>query len=213
MKLHALRGLRGRTTTIAAAAAAAALVLSSAPAQAATIDYDYDASGTTHVASTDSDIALGPATLHSFVDSDGAFRGVMALPGTRTEFKLLGFIPVTANVAFEPVGDTVGNLGRVGRTSVLTSTSKYYVRLTNIKASIFPLFAGPFCRTSEPVVIPANTPAGESFNIVNGGRLVGEYSIGDFQNCGLNTLLINSIIPGSGNTIELNLSNGRYVAG
>lgn len=195
--------------SLAAFGAAAALVLSGAPAQAVTLDVDYDVNGSTQIASTGSSIALGPAVMYSAAESDGAFTGDMQLPGTRTEFKLLGFIPVTANVAFEPTAPTTGTIARVGRVSKLNSSSSYYVRLTNIKASIFPLFAGPFCRTKDPVVINASTPADEAFNVATGGRLVGEYSIGDFQHCGLNTLLINSIIPGAGNTVELNLSNGR----
>src|SRR3954449_5153896 len=117
--------------SIAAFGAAIAMTLAGAPAHAATIDVDYDANGVTHIASTNSDIALGPAVMHSSVEPDGSFTGDMALPGTRTEFKLLGFVPVTANVAFEPVGPTTGTLTRVGRTQVLASTSKYYVRLTN----------------------------------------------------------------------------------
>jgi hypothetical protein len=188
------------------------LVMVAAPAQAST-DFDYTVNGSTHIASTGSNITLGPATLHAFAEAEGTIAADMALPGTRTEFKLLGFVPVTANVAFEPVGRTTGALTRVGRTQVLNTTSQYHVRLTNIKASIFPLFAGPFCRTEEPVTINAGTPAGEAFGLSAGGRLVGEYSIGDFQNCGLNTLLINSIIPGSGNTIELNLSDPVYIGG
>ncbi|MFI5430076.1 hypothetical protein [Aeromicrobium sp. UC242_57] len=208
MKIRTLNSARGRMT-LASFGAAVALVLAGAPAHAATIDVDYDANGTTHIASTNSNITLGPAVLHSSVEADGSFVGNMVLPGTRTEFELLGFIPVTADVNFEPVGPTTGQLSRVGRTQVLASSSQYYVRLTNIKASIFPLFGGPFCRTTNPVVIPANTPTGEAFDTVNGGRLLGTYSIGNFQNCGLNTSLINSIIPGGGNTIELVLNNGR----
>jgi hypothetical protein len=212
MKIRTFRRVRGRAS-IAALGAVAGIVLAGGPAQAVepSINVDYDVNGTTHVASTDSDITLGPAVLHSNADSVGNFTGNMVLPGTRTEFELLGFIPVTANVNFEPVGPTTGALARVGRIQVLNSTSTYYVRLTNIKASIFPLFAGPFCRTVDPVVIPANTPTGEVFDIGLGGRLTGTYSIGNFQNCGLNTSLINSIIPGGGNTIELNLTNGRIV--
>ncbi|MFS3130171.1 hypothetical protein ACLM5J_17345 [Nocardioides sp. Bht2] len=182
------------------------------PAQAATIDVVYDVNGTTHINSTNSDIAIGPATMYSFVETDGSFTGDMALPGTRTRFELMGFIPVTANVNFEPTGPTTGVVSRDpnDRTKrILNSTSNYYVRLSNIAVVGFPLFAGSNCRTSSPVSIAANTPAGENFNITVGGRLTGTYSIGNFQNCGLNTWLINSIIPGSGNTIELNLTNGR----
>lgn len=210
-----MKTLNRRSTmriTVASLGAAAAMVFAVSPAHAVPINVDYDVNGVTHVESTDSDITLGPAVLHSSVEDDGSFVGNMVLPGTRTEFELLGFIPVTANVAFEPTKPTTGQITRVGRQRTLASSSSYYVRLTNIKASIFPLFAGPFCRTTNPVVINADTPAGEFFDIGTGGRLVGTYSIGNFQNCGLNTALINSIIPGAGNTIELNLTNGRIVS-
>lgn len=197
-------------TSIATLGATAAMVLGATAAHAdETINIDYDVNGVTTTAGTNSSIVLGPAVMNSFVDADGAFTGNMSLPGTRTEFKLLGFIPVTANVAFEPTKPTTGQITRVGRNRTLASSSSYYVRLTNIKASIFPLFGGPFCRTTNPVVIDANTPTGEFFNIATGGRLTGTYSIGNFQNCGLNTGLINSLIPGGGNTVELNLTNGR----
>ena len=146
------------------------------------------------------------------VEPDGAFTGEMALPGTRTRFEVLGFLLVTADVDFEPTGPTTGTLQRTpDRRQELKSTSQYYVRLSNIKVGgIFPLFAGPRCRTKDPVVIQANTPAGETFHYVNGGRLTGEYSIGDFAHCGLNTPLINALVPGDGNTIELTLANGRW---
>ena len=57
--------------------------------------------------------------------------------------------------------------------------------------------------------IPANTPEGEVFSITKGGNLKGYFTIGNFENCGLNTLLINLLIPGAGNTSELSVSNGR----
>ncbi len=192
--------------------ATAALMLSGVAAHADdNIRYNYDVNGTTHIASTGSNITIGPATMYTAVNPLGEFTGTMALPGTRTEFKLLGFIPVTADVNFEPVGPTTGTLARTpDRRQELKSTTQYYVRLSNIKAGILPLFAGSNCRTSSPVTINANTPAGETFHFIDGGRVVGDYSIGNFQNCGLNTWLINSIIPGGGNTIELNLTNGVW---
>ena len=196
-------------TGLISMAAALGLALTASPAMADTIDVQYDVNGTTFIESTDSTITLGPTVIDTSVEEDGSFTGNMVLPGTRTEFKVLGFIPVTADVDFEPVGPTTGQLTRVDRKRTLASTSQYYVRLSNIKAGFFPLFAGSQCRTSEPVVINANTPEGEFFDIGNGGRLVGEYSIGDFENCGLNTWLINLLVPGDGNTVELNLTDGR----
>ncbi|MFD1860390.1 hypothetical protein EHW97_14935 [Aeromicrobium camelliae] len=196
-------------TGLIALAAGLGMALTAAPASAETINVDYDVNGVTQIEKTGSSITLGPAVMHSRVEDDGSFTGDMELPGTRTEFKVIGFIPVTADVNFTPTGPTTGQLTRVGRQRTLASTSSYYVRLSNIKASVFPLFAGQNCRTVDPVVIPANTPEGEFFDIAAGGRLVGEYSIGDFQNCGLNTWLINLLVPGGGNTVELNLTNGR----
>ncbi|TYL55368.1 hypothetical protein FXB39_03210 [Nocardioides sp. BGMRC 2183] len=147
--------------------------------------------------------------MEASIEGAGSFVGEMQLPGTRTEFELAGFIPVTADVNFLPVGDgaTTGNLVLVDRMLELHSTTQYYVQLSNIRVVGFPLFAGPFCRTSDPVTINANTPSGERFIPGQGGRLTGTYSIGDFQHCGLNTWLINTIIPGDGNTIDLQLTN------
>lgn len=207
---------RGRFfAALTSLAVAAALILASpgsASAQEELILVDYDVEGSTYTAGTGSTIDLGPAVMHSSVASDGTFTGDMALPGTRTEFKLLGFIPVTADVAFEPVEPTTGTIHVADvRYRALTTTSTYYVRLTNLKAVGFPLFAGEHCRTIEPVTIQADTPEGEYFDLGAGGTVKGTYTIGDFQNCGLNTWLINQLVPGSGNTIELQLSNGRIV--
>ncbi|TSD58680.1 hypothetical protein [Aeromicrobium piscarium] len=209
------RPRRALAAGLTAVAASAALVFASAPAQAQEelILVQYDVNGSTHIAGTNSDITLGPTTIDTAVDEFGNFTGTMVLPGTRTEFKLAGFIPVTADVNFEPVGDTTGSIKVANvRFRTLETESQYYVRLSNIKAVGLPLFTGSNCRTSSPVVVPANTPEGEYFNIARGGNLTGEYSIGNFQNCGLiggQTLLINALIPGGGNTIDLQLTNGR----
>jgi len=185
-------------------------LLGASPASAQTIDVDYDVTGTTTMASTGSTIELGPAVMESRTEADGSFTGDMELPGTRTEFKALGLLPVSADVSFTATGPTTGELIRVGRDRVLESTSSYYVQLRNIKvAGLIPMFVGEHCRTKDPVEIPANTPDGEFFDIADGGTLTGEYSIGKFQHCGLATGLINLLVPGDGNTVELNLSNGR----
>ena len=202
------RGWRA-ATALSSLAVAAAVLTGVSPAHADDLNVQYDVNGVTHIDSTGSDITLGPAVMDSFVAEDGSFTGDMTLPGTRTEFKVLGFIPVTADVNFIPTKPTTGTLTRVGRYRTLQSSSSYYVRLSNIKAVGFPLFAGPNCRTSDPVVIDANTPEGEYFDIARGGTLTGTYSIGNFENCGLNTWLINQLVPGGGNTVELELSNGR----
>jgi hypothetical protein len=49
----------------------------------------------------------------------------------------------------------------------------------------------------------------KGFNILKGGNLAGSYTIGQFQDCKLATLLINLTIPGSGNTIKLTLGKAH----
>lgn len=208
---------RGRIATLAAAAAGLALVASGGAALAqddppGTINIDYQVNGSTTIASNGSTITLGPATMHSRVLPDGTFDGDMELPGTNTEFHIAGFVPVSANVTFEPVQPTTGILHRVGRDRLLESTTSYYVRLSNIRVAGIPTLAGSNCRTVDPVVIQADTPEGEVFDIAAGGTLTGEYTIGNFGSCGLfgaQTHLINALIPGPGNTVELELSDGE----
>lgn len=210
MSTLSLRGRIGRrvaTVGLATVGVMAATVGSAVAANEVYVDYDFN--GTTHIVKPGADVTLGPAVMYSAVSEDGTFVGEMTLPGTRTEFKIAGFIPVTANVDFIPTQPTTGQLIRVGRYRTIATTSTYQVRLSNIKAVGLPLFAGSSCRTTNPVVINASTPDGEYFTIADGGRLTGTYSIGNFQNCGLNTWLINQLIPASGNTIELNLTGGR----
>jgi hypothetical protein len=193
-------------------AAGTVFALAPAAAHAATLNLDYDAVGVAHIASTDNDINLGPSTLSTHLDTDTQnFTGNLPLPGTTTRFEVLGFIPVTADVAFVPSAPLTGKLTPDNLNIVATSTAYYHIRLSNIKIVGFPTFTGPHCRTVNPVSIPANTPAGQSFNLFTGGTLSGQFSIGNFQHCGLNTGLINLLIPGSGNTVTIQVSNGRIV--
>ena len=39
--------------------------------------------------------------------------------------------------------------------------------------------------------------------------VAGSYTIGHFQDCGLATLLINTTIPGSGNTVKFTLGKAK----
>ena len=199
---------------VGAATAAAALALIPVAAHAATIvSIEYDASGTTHIAKTNSDIALGPTTLRTDLDIDTFdFTGSLPLPGTVTEFKVAGFIPVKANVDFIEAAPIQGHIDLIEDRAEVTSTAKYYVKLSNIKIVGFPTFTGSHCKTKVPVSIPANTRPGEGFDLMNGGHLAGTYTIGDFQNCGLNTWLINALVPGGGNTLDIQVSNGIEVS-
>ncbi|GGF37431.1 hypothetical protein GCM10011519_08710 [Marmoricola endophyticus] len=213
----ALPARRTRQAAVAAAALAAAAVPATAlsahaatPAAAPPLNVDYDAVGTSHVAKTDSDVAIGPTTLSTTVQAaGGALTGHLPIPQTSTSFKAVGFLPISAKVDFVEAAPITGTLGRDGTRTVVKSTASYYLKLTDVKAAGLPAFVGDTCQTKEPISVPADTPDGESFNIVSGGHLTGTFDIGSFEHCGLTTPLINLLVPGSGNTLDLTVSNGR----
>lgn len=197
------------TRSLVAAAGAAALIAMPATAHAVDLTYDYDVEGTSHIASTDSDLWIKPTSMEVTSDtSTNAITGHLPLKDADTKFHVAGFLPVKATVSFIEAAPLEGQLTRVGRNLAVTSTASYYVKLSDVLVAGIPAFAGDNCRTKKPVVISANTPDGERFDLSRGGRLVGEYTLGAFQNCNLNTGLINLLVPGSGNTVELNVSNG-----
>lgn len=200
--------------TVAGSVAAGALALAAAPAQAAggpTITVLYDAAGSSTVKSTGSVVPLGPTTLTTVVSGDGTFTGSLPLPPQRTSFRVLGLLPVQATVTFEPAGGKRQVTGTLLPGKV-RSKARYYLRLSDVTVAGLPGFVGDSCRTVDPVVIPANTPPGQKFDLTTGGTLTGTYTIGQFASCGLQTGIINALIPGAGNTQSIRLSNGRVVS-
>jgi hypothetical protein len=197
---------------LAVLGAGAALALAPAAAHAATIiTISYDAVGTSHIAKTNSNIALGPTTLTTNLDVEtGDFTGSLPLPGTSTSFTAAGFLPVKANVDLIEAAPLKGNINLSGDNAEVSSTASYYVKLSNIKVLGFPTFAGSKCKTKVPVSIPVGTRPGEGFDLSEGGRLVGTYTIGNFENCGINTPLINALVPGPGNTVDIQVTNGVF---
>lgn len=210
--------LRRSLTTLGIGTAAAAMAVLPTAANAQEVpglNVDYDASGSTYVASTDTTLPIAPTTLSVTVDPfTSELTGHMPLQSTQSNFTVIGFIPVSAQVHFEEAAPVTGALLLDTTTWVTTveSEASYYIRLSNLKVAGIPTLAGNNCRTKDPVVIPANTPAGGSFDLEQGGELTGEFSIGNFKSCGLigaQTHLINALIPGGGNTADLTVSNGR----
>ncbi len=185
-------------------------MMPSSASAAPILNVTYDAGGSAYIASTDSSIDLGPSTLTTQLDyATGDFTGSMPLPGTTTKFEVAGFIPVKADVAFVEAAPVTGTLsaGQVG--SRVDGVASYHIRLSNIKIVGFPTITGNHCRTINPVTIPISSPPEGGFDLFVGGTVHGEFSIGDFQNCGLNTWLINLLIPGSGNQVEIDMANAR----
>lgn len=204
---------RWRRRLAGVTAASALGLIPMAAAHAATIvTLTYDASGSSYIKKTKSTVALKPTTLTTDLDIDtGDFTGSLPLPGTSTEFKAIGLLPVKADVDFIPTGPVTGHINLTQTQAKVDATATYYVKLSNIRIAGFPTFTGSKCKTAAPVSIPVSTPADEGFDLIEGGNLTGTYTIGSFANCGLNTGLINALVPGGGNTVNIQASNGVVV--
>lgn len=203
-------GKRRRLTVLAvmATAAIAAIALSVSPASAdSTINAVYPVTGSTHINATNSDMTLGPGSLNATITLPAAsITGTVSLPPSSGSFNAFGFVPVTATVAFIPVGQTTGSVSGAVTDGTVTATSQFTIQITSMTVAGLPAAPGPDCETATPAAITVTSPP--NFNAVLGGTLTGTYTIPDFKSCGLlgiETPLINALVPGSGNTISLTL--------
>ena len=219
--------------TAFAALVATALLVGAPAAQASqnpTLEIDYDAIGTTHIGSqVDSSMALGPSVLESTLDVTNGHivGGSLAIPTQTMSFDIFG-IPAQAKVTMTQVGPLTGAIVPTDqlRKSRLSSTVAYDIKLSDVKAKVFgvwwPLAVGSRCHTAEPVDITASTPEGEFFTVNGGGRVTSTYTIGSFTGCAalnffdipgffpwFGSIPINALVPGTDNTLELQLSNPR----
>lgn len=193
------------TTMLAACAGALGLVALPAAANAASLNITYDVAGTSHIATTGSDLPIKPTKMTASADlTTGQITGSLPILPADTKFHLFGFLPLKAQVNFEEAAPTTVTLANGGA----TTTSSYYIRLSDVLVGGIPTYVGDHCQTKEPVVITAATPEGERFQITAGGHLTGSYTIGDFENCFVETDLVNALIPGSGNTVDIDVTNG-----
>lgn len=166
----------------------------------------YPVSGETSIASTGSQLDLGPGSLAATVDltTGQITAGALTLPDATGTFDELGFVPVTATVAFEQVGQVTGTVDHV--TGATTATADVTLRITDLKVAGVDVGVGSGCQTTTPAVITVTS--GSGFNVLAGGPVSGSYDIPTFEGCGLlgiESPVINAVIPGAGNTISLNL--------
>lgn len=161
--------------------------------------------------------------------------GTMSIPSQVVTFDIMG-IPARAKVTMTQVGPITGTLTKLPaprQALDLESQVKYDIRLSNVEAKVFgvwwPLAVGSNCHTVNPAVINVSSPIDNStspptgyFTINGGGPLTATYTIGKFTGCTplnffdipgffpwFGSIPINAIVPGSDNTLELNLSNPR----
>jgi hypothetical protein len=173
-----------------------------------TLTIRYPVTGTTHLATPNGNVALGPGHLTATADlNTGAITANLKLPEATGSFTELGLVPVTATVQLINDGPTTGTLNI--NTGAVNTTSMITMRIVDLKVAGIDLPVGSACQTASPVSVSLASQPG--FNILKGGTFAGTYTIGQFANCGLQTLLINLTVPGSGNTISFTLGKGKVI--
>lgn len=173
-----------------------------------TVTFRYPVNGSTHLATPNGNVTLGPGKLVATTDlNTDAITANLTLPPATGSFTELGLVPVTATVKLINDGPTTGTVDP--NTGAVTTTSNITMRITNLVVAGLTLPVGNACQTSTPVSVTVASQPG--FSILKGGNLAGTYTIPDFANCGLETLLINLTVPGSGNTITLTLGKAHPV--
>jgi hypothetical protein len=154
--------------------------------------YEYGVTGKTVVT------ALGAtAPLTGSFSVGSAFAP--AFDRTRAEFKVLGFVPGTADLQFtadgpqtvEPAGGGFGAHANLALT--LPQVTLFGLPVTD---------AG--CRASAP--IPVDLRTGSGFVPASGGPVSGEYPIPPLTGCGAFTAYLSSLVQGPGNTFALTLT-------
>jgi hypothetical protein len=196
----------GAAVALCAATGTATLALTTGTASATTVHATYKVTGSTFLKGPNFSLSLGPGSLASTLNpANGKLTAVLTMPNATGSFKQNGVIPVTATTAFINDGKTTGKLNL--NTGAVSTTSKITLQITSLIVAGVPVPVGNFCETAQPVVIQLKSQKG--FNVLKGGKVAGEYTIGNFHHCGLATLLINTTIPASGNTITLKLGKAK----
>ncbi|MCE7011473.1 hypothetical protein LWC34_52980 [Kibdelosporangium philippinense] len=165
--------------------------------------FTYDITkGSSTIKKLNATLPLGPGWLVADLEgATGRFTADMHLPPTQGSFKIFGVFPTTATVTMQQVGKVTGTI----TDGAVAAHADVIIRLTEVKAVGFPLFVGDNCRTGKPASIDLNSEPG--FNPLEGGDLTAaSYTIPEFTDCGLSTLVLNGLIPGPGNSLGLTLA-------
>jgi hypothetical protein len=204
---HRSAVVRGLTASGVVTLAGITMLAGLAPASAATkLHSSYKVTGSTFLSGPDFTMKLGPGKLSSTVNAkNGKLTATLTLPNATGSFKQDGLVPVTATTEFINDGPTTGTLNL--NTGTVKTTSKITLRIVSLVVAGLNVPVGKSCETAQPVVVKVRSQP--KFSVLKGGNLAGTYTIGDFAKCGLATLLINTTIPASGNTITLTLGKAK----
>jgi hypothetical protein len=181
---------------------AVGLAATAGPASAdSVLNVHYALTGTTFLKKLNTTVNLGSGTLAATVDlTTGTSTSTLSLPPATVSVNEFGIIPVTATTEMIQNGPATGTANL--STNMITSTASVSLKITSLTVFGISLPVGNNCQTSP---FSVTLSSGPGFTVGGGGPLSGGYTIPSFHHCGLNTLLLNLTIPGSGNTLNLTL--------
>ena len=186
---------------IALLAATGVMAASGAASADTVVNAKYAVTGTTFIAKLNTTVNLGSGNLAATVDlTTGASQSTLTLPPATVSVKEFGIIPVTATTEIIQNGTAAGTVNFAANT--ITSTANVTLKITSLTVFGISLPVGNECQTTP---FNIGLSSGPGFTVSGGGPVSGSYTIPAFHNCGLNTLLLNLTIPGSGNSINLTL--------
>lgn len=186
-----------------ASAASASTSFTTLEAGDGLVPYFFNLNGT----ATLKTLSKGTLPLKGTIDAKfdvlgGTFTADLVLNNTRGRLIALGFLPITADVAFVQSGQTTGTL----KDGKLATNSKTKIRLPQVYLfGSVPIGAGT-CQTKRVSEIILKSTEAE-FSPIKGGPIAGTFAISDLQGCGLLNGLISPLAAGGGNTIAATLSN------
>lgn len=177
----------------------AGTVVAAPPAEAQTFPLDFEVTATVHIASLDIENTVEGGTFVGEVDLEtGALTADLDLPPSETELDLVGLPLATAGFATVPTGPTTGTVDLEDFT--VETTTEVDILITYLRPTLLPLLnlVGDNCQTSEPITIETEG----DLDLEAGIEIEAEFTIPEFQNCGLVTPILNQLIPGDGNTFS-----------
>lgn len=166
------------------------------------VDYGYSIIGTSNLRT----LTQGPVPIAGSIAAKinlrtGNYSADLKLNSTKAALKLIGFIPVTAQIGFNPAAQTTGTL----KDGLLTVSAPEIIRLPQLYLfGAIPVAGAGGCRTQSPSVIGMRSTGGP-FNPLKGGTLAGTYALSALTDCGALTGIISPFAQGSGNTVSVKL--------
>lgn len=190
------------TLTIGGCLLAGAVAGTASSASADTvINAHYTFTGSTYIKKLNTTVAIGSGTLAATVDlTTGTSTSTLTVPPSTISMKELGFIPVTVTTQMVQNGPATGTANLT--TNTISSTSSVSLEITSISVARVNIPVGNSCATSPFNVTISSDPG---FTIGGGGPISGSFTISDFHHCGITTPILNLLIPGPGNTLDLTL--------